>query len=69
MAVAGIVVQAVHFDCATRAILVDFTLAGQAQTKIIPFSEIEDLFTEATIRPPGDAPPAKLDRGGIPPPP
>ena len=66
LAAAGIIVKAVRFDAAARAIVVDFTLAGRPQTKIIPFSEIEELFTEAPARPPGAAPPDKRAGGGIP---
>lgn len=69
LAAAGIIVRAVRFDSNSRVIVVDFTLAGQARTKIIPFSEIEDLFSQAPARPPGPPLMDETDGGGIPPPP
>ena len=65
-ALAGIVVETVRFDIEARAIVVDFTLAGQPHTKNIPFAEIEELFTETPITAPGASPVAQSAGGGIP---
>ncbi len=41
----GVVVQEIKFDIDNECINVNYTLHGKDQTKSVPFSQIEALFT------------------------
>ena len=59
----GITIDQVRFDVGGECIVVEYQLHGQAQTKSVPFAEIESLFSESTgrqsERPPVDELPAE----------
>lgn len=49
----GVVIQGVSFDVDHELIEVKYTLKGKEQTKSIPFSQIEELFTSKATDPAG----------------
>lgn len=49
----GIVVQSVRFDMDSASIIVEYHQHCVKHTKSVPFSEIEDLFSESPGSPPG----------------
>jgi len=49
----GIVVKDVKFDVDNEAVVVNYSLQGARQSKSVPFSEIEQLFTADSSGPAG----------------
>lgn len=47
----GVVISEVKFDVDNECIAVNYTLHGSQQSKSVPFSQIEQLFTQATDGP------------------
>lgn len=41
----GVVIEEVKFDIDNEAIVVNYLKKGKKQSKSVPFSDIEDLFT------------------------
>jgi len=44
----GVAVQSIKFDVDNERIVVNFSMRGASQEKIIPFADIEELFADGS---------------------
>ena len=59
----GVVIQNVKFDIDNECIIVDYSMHGAQQRKIVPFSQIEQLFTYTPAAPADSDPDNVVGKG------